>query len=152
MSKIRKAARTVILDGDKVAILEVGGGEYYKIPGGGMEEGETEEQAAKREAREEAGCEVELIERIGGFDFSDEENKDVIHSSACYLAKAITHKESVDFTEEEKKEGFKLLWVTIDEALKMFEVAEPKFWRAKMMNNRDYNFLKKAKEILSHNS
>jgi len=35
--------------------------EYYVVPGGGMEEGETLEEATKRELKEEIGIEVELI-------------------------------------------------------------------------------------------
>lgn len=41
-----------------------GGRAYYLFPGGGVEEGETAEQAAVREAREELGVDVELSEAL----------------------------------------------------------------------------------------
>ena len=56
----KNAARTVIVDeNNQIALINVRDGEYYKIPGGGIEEGESEEMAAKREALEESGCAVE---------------------------------------------------------------------------------------------
>ncbi|MBU2566497.1 NUDIX domain-containing protein [Patescibacteria group bacterium] len=40
------------------------GKEYYVLPGGGVEDSETPEQAAIREAKEETGLEVVLSERL----------------------------------------------------------------------------------------
>ena len=37
--------------------------EYYVIPGGGQEEGETIEQATLREVKEELGIEIELTQK-----------------------------------------------------------------------------------------
>ena len=41
-----------------------GDGEYYLFPGGGMEFGETPEEAAKREMVEEIGTEIEIVSLI----------------------------------------------------------------------------------------
>lgn len=50
-------------DGRVALIKRVRAGRtYYLFPGGGVEEGETAEQAAIREAREELGVDVELGE------------------------------------------------------------------------------------------
>ena len=55
--KIKNAARMVLLDDvEKVAIINVGKSEYYKIPGGGVEEGAILVEAVEREVREESGC------------------------------------------------------------------------------------------------
>lgn len=55
-------ARVVLIEDGRVALIErVREGQmYYLFPGGGVEEGETPEQAAIREAREELGVDVEL--------------------------------------------------------------------------------------------
>jgi 8-oxo-dGTP diphosphatase len=55
-------ARVVIVDGERVALIKRvrAGQTYYLFPGGGVEEGETPEEAAVREAREELGVDVEL--------------------------------------------------------------------------------------------
>ena len=52
----------IILDNDRIALIERvrDGRTYYVFPGGTMEEGETEQAAAIREAYEELGVSVEL--------------------------------------------------------------------------------------------
>jgi 8-oxo-dGTP pyrophosphatase MutT (NUDIX family) len=55
-------ARVVIVEDGRVALIERvrDGRRYYLFPGGGVEAGETPEQAAIREAHEELGVDVEL--------------------------------------------------------------------------------------------
>ncbi|MGE7919665.1 NUDIX hydrolase [Viridibacillus sp. NPDC093762] len=59
---MRNRAATVIIREDKVALLKrnKGHGNYYVFAGGGIEHGETAEQAAIRETFEELGVHVEL--------------------------------------------------------------------------------------------
>lgn len=58
----RQRAAVVILSAGRVLLIHrlKHGQEYYIIPGGGVEPGETVEQAALREIREETGLEIEL--------------------------------------------------------------------------------------------
>ena len=55
---IRVSARGIVINGDMILLNEFGGGQYYNIPGGGVEPGETVKQAAKREIYEESGLNV----------------------------------------------------------------------------------------------
>lgn len=143
--KIRKAARTVVFDREKrVAVLEVKGGMYHKIPGGGIDEGETEEEAATREALEEAGCDVKLLQKLGELEFVSPELDNLTHHSVCFLARKLKDHKTQYFTEHEKKNNFKLLWLEPKEAFKLFENPIAKRQWELNMNNRDYKFLKKA--------
>jgi 8-oxo-dGTP pyrophosphatase MutT (NUDIX family) len=60
------SARVVIVENGRVALIERvrAGRTYYLFPGGGVEPGETPEQAAVREACEELGVDVELRELL----------------------------------------------------------------------------------------
>ena len=149
---IKRAVRTVILDNDnKTAILDVNDGEYFKIPGGGMEKGETEENTAKREALEEAGCDIEIVQRLGEQKFIDPnpEYNGSIHLSVCYIARKKSG-DKTNFTDWEKNMNFKLKWVTFDEAIDLFSKAKTntqnKFGIE--INKRDFGFVMQAKKAL----
>lgn len=61
---MRNRGSVVIVENDKVGlILRIRDGiVYYVFPGGGIEKGETPEEASKREAFEELGVEVKVNE------------------------------------------------------------------------------------------
>ncbi|NYI04121.1 NUDIX domain-containing protein [Allostreptomyces psammosilenae] len=61
--RIRPAARVAVVHEGRLllaAYRRVDGSEWYALPGGGQEPGETMAEAARREALEEAGVEVEV--------------------------------------------------------------------------------------------
>jgi len=143
--KIRKAARTVIFDElDRVAILEVKNGDYHKIPGGGIDDGENEESTAVREALEESGCDVKIIKKIGEQDFIDPGDDNLIHHSVCFLAEKIKNHETSFFTKEEEENKFRLLWLPVNEAIELFKNVKTKLPFELAMNNRDLKFLEIA--------
>lgn len=63
----RVRAGVVILDGARLAVIrrQRDGRLYHVIPGGGIEAGETAEDAACREAHEELGLTVQILGSIG---------------------------------------------------------------------------------------
>lgn len=68
----RVSARAIILRDDKILVfkrkrfdVEEGGFlEYYSIPGGGVEMGESVEDACVRELKEEMGIDIKLLKKV----------------------------------------------------------------------------------------
>lgn len=63
---MRYRAGIILIQDDKVALIERHRGalHYFVFPGGGVDEGESPEQAAVREAREELGIEVAIKQKV----------------------------------------------------------------------------------------
>jgi mutator protein MutT len=63
---VRIRAGIVLIQDGKVALIERhrAGIDYYVFPGGGVDEGETPDHAAVREAKEELGIEVAIKQKI----------------------------------------------------------------------------------------
>ncbi len=151
--KIKNAARTVIFDeNDLIAIIDVRNGEYFKIPGGGIQDNESIEDAAKREALEEAGCQVELLKIIGEQQFIDN-NPDfgqTTHHSVCFLAKKIGEQNNSSFDDWEKSNQMKLIWVTLTKAIELFSKVNTSDFFGSQINKRDFDFVLKAQEELKY--
>lgn len=63
---MRIRAGIVLIEDNKVALIERhrAGLHYFVFPGGGVDEGESPEQAAVREAMEELGIEVSIKQKV----------------------------------------------------------------------------------------
>lgn len=61
---IRVDARGIIVNNGAILLNEFNNGEYYNIPGGGVEPGESIKDAVIREVKEETGLDVEVKDMI----------------------------------------------------------------------------------------
>jgi ADP-ribose pyrophosphatase YjhB (NUDIX family) len=77
MPNIEIITRAVILDRSKILLCKKKGNDYYFLPGGHVEFGETAEQALTRELKEELDIETNKIEYIGTIEnmFSEDGKK-----------------------------------------------------------------------------
>ena len=132
--RVRKGARGIIINSDgKIAVFNKASKNEYKLPGGGIDEGENPEEAFKREALEETGCEIEIINSLGTI----EEHKSLDNfkqKSYIFVAKVVNDTHKLNLTQKEKDEGAQLLWVDDTEALKLITDCYDKLKESKYEN------------------
>ncbi|MBQ9319143.1 MAG: NUDIX domain-containing protein [Bacilli bacterium] len=118
---IRMSARGIVIRNDgKIAIFHKLLKNEYKLPGGGIENDETPEDAFKREVLEETGCVVEIIEKLG----LTEEYKyktNFKQISNVFIGKVIEDTKKLSVTQKEKDEGAQLLWESPQNALLLIQ-------------------------------
>lgn len=145
--KARFASRGVVFDEhNNVALLPVTAHNYYKLPGGGIEEGEDKVAAFRRECMEEIGTDVEVIRELGSvIEYRTE--KSTVQTSYCYIGKTVGERSKATFTQRELENGFQdALWVPLDHAIKLMENKTENYF-GKFIVERDTFLLKLAKEL-----
>ncbi|MBP3209517.1 MAG: NUDIX domain-containing protein [Oscillospiraceae bacterium] len=80
----RNSARSIIITEGKVAMIHSLKYDYYKFPGGGIENGESPVEAMIRETREEAGLVVDP-ESVKEYRFVHRIQKSDIDATECFI-------------------------------------------------------------------
>jgi ADP-ribose pyrophosphatase YjhB (NUDIX family) len=153
--KQHQSVRVVLLD-DKnlVAVLYVGKVKFHTLPGGGIEEGESPEQAAIRETLEETGCESEIIQTLGVIEESSK-TCDWNGINTCFMMKIKGIKGVQRLTEIESDEETEVRWYDLHEALKIITNqkisarSEREEGIGKIIQERDIILLKKTIDTLN---
>ena len=121
---VRNSARSIIIRDGKIAMIHSLKQDYYKFPGGGIEEDETPVEAMIRETREEAGLVVRpetvreygLVHRIqrGGVD----PNECFIQDNFYYICEAEEEIHPLQMEDYEQAAGFTLEFVDVRHAIR----------------------------------
>jgi 8-oxo-dGTP pyrophosphatase MutT (NUDIX family) len=116
---MRIRAGIVLIQDNKVALIERhrAGLDYFVFPGGGVDEGESPEQAAVREAFEELGVKVAIQQKVAEVQFGQKSRQ------VYFLAEQIggefgtgTGEEFMDFNPDHPQKGIYIpIWMPIDE-------------------------------------
>lgn len=146
----RLAARAVLVgESDRIALLHASKHHYYKLPGGGLDDGENMQQALRRELLEEVGCQAEVLAEVGEVvEYRDQWRLKQI--SYCYLAQLVGGPGRPNFTEEEIADGFVIVWAPdIDEAISLVGQSRPDNYDGRFIQRRDLALLQSAKPLLA---
>jgi 8-oxo-dGTP pyrophosphatase MutT (NUDIX family) len=118
----RIAVRTVILRGRDLLMVHSANVGDYKFPGGGVNEGESYEQALARELREECGASLLSVDgELGAvieYNIPMEAEFDVFKmTSYYYFCQTEDGFGAQKLDDYERDLGFKPVWVNIDDAI-----------------------------------
>lgn len=128
----RNAVRGVIIKGNKILMIHSNQGDY-KLPGGGIEQGETHQEAVKREIEEETGYKCKAVnEMIGKVLERKRDKNDNLKcfemESFFYCCEVYSKKGIQKLDDYEKDLDFTPIWIDINEAInKNKNLLESKF-------------------------
>ena len=82
-ASFRIAVSALIFDGERVLLAHRRDIDWWNLPGGGMEGGETVDEALLREVAEETGVEVEIEQLVGVY--SKPQKQEIVLAFRCHI-------------------------------------------------------------------
>ena len=149
--RLRRSSRAIVLSREgKVALMYSPRDRCFWTPGGGIDEGESVEEALRREVLEETGCRVRIDCGVG-VSIAYIDSLGVIGISYCFLAHAVGKPRKLKLTEFEVSAGTMPVWKKdIDDAMKAVAGSQnhSRWAWARFAKKSDLAFLEKARSIL----
>lgn len=151
--KTRNTVKGIILDThNKIALVAKKGSGFYFLPGGGVEDGESAEEALKRECAEEIGCNITIEKKFAVIS----EYRDVsgeLYQTSCFIARLSGDVGDPDLIPEDSLYGMETLWVIRVEAIDLLRKQMKKinnktdnYYSRKFNTVRDLFFIEKSLE------
>lgn len=144
---VRKAARGILLHKGKIALLYVSKNNYHKLPGGGINNGETNEEAFKREVLEEVGCKC-IIKDEGPITLEYRDQYKMVQISYIFLAEVDGKIGQSSLEQGEIDEGFQLVWVPIEKVESILSKDKPLDYQGMFVHFRDPKIFEFYEKIL----
>jgi ADP-ribose pyrophosphatase YjhB (NUDIX family) len=140
--QLRKSARVILLNQEgNMATQYLKTYTYHKLLGGGVEVGESVEDALKREVREEVGCDCAIIRPVG-VTIEYRNKYKLLHISYCYVAEVVGEIGKPSLEEGEIEEGQETLWLPPTEVLEKMETDTPGKFEGHFILEREKTFLR----------
>lgn len=133
----RMTARAIVCDAEgRLAVMHVEKFGLYTLPGGGIEPGETPEQAVLREAAEETGWQCKICGKLGQI----VENRgalDYTQISHWFVLERMALAASEQMTQAEIDEGTHCEWHPMEDAVRLIGEAKHDTVQRKYFQARD---------------
>lgn len=144
--KVRTAARGVLVREDTIALINITKNNYHKLPGGGIEPGETPKEGFVREIKEETGADCEILDEAGITIEYRNEHK-LLQISYVFFAKVAGVPGEVKFEQAEIDEGATLEWIPKNEIQNILNNDDPNSeYEDKFIHKRDLAILEYYKD------
>ena len=138
----RHAVRIITAsDKGEIVIIYVKKGNYFKLPGGGVEKGEDHRIAGERDAKEETGCKV-ILDR-DCFAVTEEWRNDLHQTSYCYAARFVEDTGATELTDDELVDGLQHEWISVRGAIEKMKASQPTSDLGRFIKERDLDFVEK---------
>lgn len=112
----RYGARGILLDeNNNIAMMLMSANGFYKLPGGGIELGERESDAFKREVLEETGCKCQIIQQLGTVEEHNSKSR-FCQFSFAFLARKTGEAGQPHLTAIEQELDMSVSWLTLADA------------------------------------
>lgn len=139
--ELRKSARGIVLnENGEMATQYLNTYNYHKLPGGGVDRGETVEEALKREVKEEVGCDCEIIKFLG-ITIEYRNKYKLLHISYGFVAKVVGDIGVPTLEKGEIEEGQETLWLPPEEVLEKMKSDDPGKFQGHFVLEREKTFL-----------
>lgn len=148
---VRKAARGILVKDGKLAWLNVSKKGYHKLPGGGIEGDETNEQAFIREVREETGCQCKVLDQ-GAVTIEYRDQFKLVQISYVFMAEVVGEPGEQKLEQGEIDDGHDLEWYTPEETEKLLNDETPTEYEDRFIHLRDQSIFEFYKKKLQEQS
>ncbi len=148
---VRKASRGILINKGKVALLYVSKENYHKLPGGGFEASESNEDAFRREVKEETGCDCKIVDEKGQNSVVIETRNQfkLVQISYIFFSEIVGEPKELHLEQDEIDEGFELRWVPVNKAIETLQNDKPNNYEGKFIQMRDIAVLNFYKDSLN---